>query len=107
MFNQRACHPGRAIPVLVVIVVILAFVTVAAGATRIIDRVAVSKRVADLSSGAYRYSDDTDGDGLTDGQEVLGGTNPLGPNSPGRSSTTPTQPTPGPEPTQPPKTDPK
>ncbi len=133
MFNQRACHPGRAIPVLVVIVAILAFVTVAAGATRIIDRVAVSKRVADLSSGVsglYRHPDDTDGDGLTnryevrrshtnprlrdtdgdglsDGQEVLGGTNPLDPNSPGRSSTTPTQPTPGPEPTQPPKPDPK
>lgn len=128
MFNQRVRHPGRAIPVLMVIAAILVFVAVAAGATRIIDRVAASKRVAGLSSSEHRHRADTDGDGLTnryevryshtnpqlrdtdgdglsDRQEILRGTDPLDPNSPGTPSAP--QPTPTPGPTPPPSPGPE
>jgi hypothetical protein len=131
MFNRRVRHPGRAIPVAVVIAAILACVAVAAAATRIVDRVPVSKRIANLASSAHRPRGDTDGDGLTDRyevrhshtspmlrdtdgdglsdrQEILRGTNPLDPKSPATPSS-PTQPlpTPTPEPTPPPNPDPE
>ena len=129
MISQRVRHPGRAIPVVMVIAAILVFVAVAVGATRIVNRVPVSKRVTSLLSSEYRHRVDTDGDGLTDRyevrrshtsprlrdtdgdglsdrQEIQQGTDPLDPKSPGTPST-PTEPTPTPEPTPPPAPEPE
>jgi Bacterial TSP3 repeat len=122
MFSKRARHLGRAIPVVMAIAATLACVAVASATTKVIDRVAVSKRVGKLhlpSTSRQRtdtdgdgLSDryetqrshtsprlrDTDGDGWSDRREVRRGSDPLDPKSPGPSTRQPPEPTPDPAP---------
>jgi hypothetical protein len=136
MLTKSSSPVGKASGVVVLVLLALTLAAVASGATRIVNRAVVDKRVnttstrlkdSDRDGLSDRYESqishtdprrwDTDGDGLSDGKEVRLGSDPLNPNSPNAApapapapapepTPVPTPPGPAPEPTPAPEPEP-